>query len=684
MLEQAFALHAQGKFAEAEHAYNEVLRRQPGNFQALHLLGVLALQRGQVERGIELLRQSLRLESRQPLAHRDLGNAFQQSGRHEEALACYDKALALKTDLADVHNNRGIVLAKLQRLDEALASYGRAIALKPDYAQAYNNRGTILSGQKRAAEALADFDKAIALVSDYAKAFNNRAGVLADLGRHEDALKDIDRAIALQPETAESHDKRGTVLISLRRAQEALESFDCAIMRDPALSSAHDGRGTALAMLNRPQEALASHDRAISLDPNSAIAHNNRGSALATLHRPAEALESHDRALALDPQSAAAHNNRGSALALLDRFEEGLESLNRAIALQPDLTEAYINRGIFLTDLKRHDEALASFDHALARDPRSADAHFGKSQILLLRGRFREGLPAYEWRKRRVAPEAFHAQGRPQWSGQEDIAGKTLFIEAEQGLGDTIQFCRYAPLAADRSARVILTAQASLVRLLQSLDPRIEIATAANIPSTFDYYIPLLSLPLAFASEVTSIPAAIPYLRAEPEQVAKMRSRIGGSGFKIGICWQGSYIAGTRSFALCHLETISRLPGVRLISLQKGAGVEQLDSLPDGMVVESLGGAFPEDFEETAAAMEAMDLIITCDTSVAHLAGALGRPVWLALRHAADWRWLLERQDSPWYPGMQLFRQNTSGDWRGVFTKIEAQLEKILPANNRD
>ena len=683
MLEEAFALHAEGKFAEAERAYNDVLRRQPGNFRALHLLGVLALQRGQVERGIELLGKSLRLEPRQPLAHRDLGNAFQQSERYEKALACYDKALALKPDQADAHNNRGIALAKLYRLDEAVASYGQAIALKPDYAQAYNNRGTILSGQRRTAEALADFSKATALVPGYAKAFANRAGLLADLSRHEEALKDIDRAIALQPEDADAHDKRGNILISLRRAGDALESFDRAIALDANRSSAHDGRGTALAMLDRPQEALASHDRALALDPNSAIAHNNRGTALGTLQRSAEALASHDRALALDPDSAAAHNNRGTALGLLNRLEEGLESLDRAIALQPDLVQAYINRGNLLADLKRYDAASASFDHAIALDPDSADAHFGKSLALLVRGRFQEGWPIYEWRKRRVAPEAFHAQGRPAWSGKEDIAGKILFIEAEQGLGDTIQFCRYAPMAADLGAQVILTAQAVLVRLLESLDPRIEIVPATIVPAAFDYHIPLLSLPLAFGTEVTNIPATVPYLRAEPEQVARMRSRIGGTGFKIGICWQGSYIAGTRSFAVRQLERIARLPGARLISLQKGAGIEQLGSLPDGMTVESLGGNFPEDFVETAAAMEAMDLIITCDTSVAHLAGALGRPVWVALRYAADWRWLLERPDSPWYPGMRLFRQNALGDWPSVFAEIEAQLEKILAAKER-
>ena len=262
-------------------------------------------------------------------------------------------------------------------------------------------------------------------------------------------------------------------------------------------------------MLGRPEEALASHDRALALDPNSAIVHNNRGTALGTLSRPAEALECHERALALDPKSATAHNNRGTALGLLNRFEEGLQSLDRAIALQPDLTQAYINRGNILADLKRYDAALGKL-----RPCHRARLRTPPTRILAKAwcswcvdnsrraGLFMSGASA-GWRRRH-----FHAQGRPAWSGKENIAGKTLFIEAEQGLGDTIQFCRYAPMAADLGAQVILTVQASLVPLLESLDPRIEIVP--GIPAAFDYHIPLLSLPLAFGTKVTNIPAADP------------------------------------------------------------------------------------------------------------------------------------------------------------------------------
>ena len=681
-LKDAFQLHTQGRLQEAERAYGEILNRQPGNFQALHLTGVLLLQKGERARGVEFLQRSLRIEPRQPLAHRDLGNAFQQAGLMDEALASYDRALALKNDIADLHNNRAIVLTALGRPAEALQSYGRAVALKPDYAQAYNNRGALLNSQKRFSEALADFDRAIALQPDYVKAYNNRGGTLADLGRHADGLADHDRAIALYPQGPESHNRRGQALLALSRPLDALASFDRAVALEPDLATAHEGRGTALAALGRHQEALESHDRAVALNPASATAHNNRGSALAALDRLEEALECHERALALDPQSATAHNNRGAALALLGRLEESIASFDRAIALKPDFVQAYTNRGKHLGDLNRQEEALESYERAVTIQPKSAEAQFGKSLMLLTQGRYDEGWPVYEWRWHRVAEDVFHAQGRPAWTGAQDIRGKTLFIEAEQGLGDTIQFCRYAPLVADRGAQVVMTAQESLVELLRTLDPRVRIMPVGQTPANFDYHAALLSLPLAFHTTVETIPASIPYLHADPARAAHFRERIGVSGFRIGICWQGSYIAGVRSFPLTSFAEIARLPGVRLISLQKGAGTEQLGSLPPGMTVEELGGDFPKDFSDTAAAMQALDLVISCDTSVAHLAGALGRSCWLALRHGADWRWLTGRSDTPWYPGMRLFRQPAPGDWAAAFSQMAAELGQILSTRN--
>ena len=487
----------------------------------------------------------------------------------------------------------------------------------------------------------------------------------------------IRHAIDIDPKRFFAHRDLGNVLLQSGRFAEALASYDLALALKPDVAGIFDNRGTALRMLGRLQDALASHDRAISLDPRQTVTHVNRGSALARLNRFSEALESFDRAIALDPSLALAHSNRGGALHRLDRFAEALESHDRAIALAPKLAQAHITRGQTLAELGRYAEALEAFDRALALDARSVEAQFEKAATLLITGRFREGWQAYEARRRRVAADAFHAQGRPQWTGDETIAGKTLFIEGEQGLGDMIQFCRYAPLCADLGARVILTARESQVRLLQTLDPRIEVRAAADRPADFDFHVPLMSLPMAFDAGPKGFAARTPYLRAEADRVALWRHRIGGEGFKIGICWQGGPSNPARSFPLSALEEVAAHPGIRIISLQKRPENGQLNT--SAIHIEMPGEDYdtgPHAFLDAAAVMEAVDLVISCDTSLAHLAGALGRPVWVALKFAPDWRYLTGRDDCVWYPTMRLFRQERPGDWQNVFTRMAAALER--------
>jgi tetratricopeptide (TPR) repeat protein len=487
----------------------------------------------------------------------------------------------------------------------------------------------------------------------------------------------IRHAIDIDPKRFFAHRDLGNVLLQSGRFAEALASYDLALALKPGVAGILDNRGTALRMLGRLQDALASHDRAIALEPGHAITHINRGGALAGLNRFSEALESFDRAIVLESSSALAHSNRGGALHRLERFAEALESHDRAIALAPKLAQAHITRGQTLAELGRYPEALEAFDRALALDAGSIEAQFEKATTLLIMGRFREGWQAYEARRRRVAADAFHPGGRPQWTGRENIAGKTLFIEGEQGLGDMIQFCRYAPLCADMGARVILTARESQLRLLQTLDPRLDVRPAAGWPTDFDYHIPLMSLPMAFDAGQRGFAARTPYLRAEAERVELWRHRIGPEGFKIGICWQGGPGNPARSFPLSALEPIAAQSGVRLISLQKQTQAGQLNASP--MNVETLGedyDAGPHGFLDAAAVMEAVDLVISCDTSVAHLAGALARPVWVALKFAPDWRYLTDREDCVWYPSMRLFRQDRPGDWQSVFTRMAAALER--------
>jgi len=611
---RAVALHRAGRFAEAERIYADVLRHNPADFDALYLQGVIAHQTGRHPRAVELIGRAIAQHGGSAAAHFSLGAALMALGRHQEALASYEAALALEPDYVEAHSSRGIALRRLQRIPEALASFDRALALRPDAAELHNNRGNVLRSLQRLPEALASFERAIALQPRFAMAYNNRGLVLQALRRHEAAAASYEHALALQPDYADAHVNLGTLQFELAQ----------------------------------PAAALASWRRALELQPRMDGVHGNLSNALRDLQRPEEALAESELALREDPTSAVNHCNRANALLDLGHFAQ----------------------------------AMASYDLAVELDPRYALAHFNKGLCLLLTGELAQGLRLYEWRKRLGSYTAL-ASSAPAWLGEEDIAGKTLFIHADQALGDTIQFCRYAKLAAQRGAQIVLAVQPQLRQLLAGLGPAIQIvAPGEQRPDACDFHCALMSLPLAFATTLADIPAGVPYLSAEPLRVARWRQQLGDSGFKVGIVWQGSRnrIDVGRSVPLDMFARLATIPGVRLISLQKDAAADQLRAASADLRVELLGEEFdagPQAFLDSAAVMTHLDLIITCDTALAHLAGALGRPTWLAVKHVPEWRWLLERSDCPWYPSMRLFRQSRRGDWEGVFAAMQAELARI-------
>ncbi len=605
-------------------------------------------------------------------------------GRLREALSLYDALIGLNSSIAPAHYNRGIALQSLNRFDEALQSYDRAIMLQPNYTEAHYNSGVTLSSLNRLEDAVRSYDKVIALKPHHADAYYGRGNALRHLNRFEEAVRSFDRAIQIRPDHVDAYNNRGNTLKELKRLEDALRDFDRAIGLKPDFAEAHNNRGSALKLLKRFPEALQSFNRAIALRPDFAGAHTGRGDINKEIGNLEEALDDYDRAIALRPDYADAYNNKGNALLELKRPDEALQCYDRALELKPDHPEAHSNRGHRLRLLKRLEQAVECYDKAITFKPDFVEAYWDKATSMLLMGNLEQGLSLYEWRKKRAEPAGFRMFPQPEWTGKERLEGRTLFVHAEQGLGDTIQFCRYARIAREKGAKVVFAVQDPLMRLLESLGPEIDLIPLTGVPDTFDCHIAMMSLPLALGTTLETCPATVPYLHAEPEKVAKWRARIGSEGFRIGICWQGNKQAEVdagRSFPLRHFENLAKIPNVRLISLQKNDGVEQLADLPPGMTVETLGDDFdagPDAFVDTAAAMECLDLVITSDTAVAHLAGALGRPAWIALKYVPDWRWLLDRRDSPWYPTMRLFRQQAPGDWHSIFAAIETELADPL------
>jgi tetratricopeptide (TPR) repeat protein len=613
--------------------------------------------------------------------------ALYQAGNFTQARALYQQLLQLFPRHPELLRLLGATELRLGRLDEALRQFDAAIAAAPKHADAWSGRGSTLLALGRLDSALESFDKALALRPNDATTLHNRGLVLQRLGRVGAALETFDRALAMQPDAAVIHNSRGNAALALSRPSEAIASYDRAIALQPDYAEPYNNRGNALRERGQLDLALASYDRALALKADDAEAHNNRGLLLLRLQRFDEALASFDRALALRDNHAEALRNRGNVLQQLGRIEDAVASYDRAIALRPDFADAFNNRANALLDLDRTNEALADYERALALQPDNAGAGFNLSLIKLLRGEYDEGWALYERRWQSSLQAAARKFAQPLWLGQTPVAGRTLLLHAEQGLGDTLQFCRYVPLVAALGARVILEVPAPLAQLLAGLDGCDQIVVRGDELPAFDAHCPLMSLPHAFRTTVATIPAPVPYLRCDPAKSARWRERLGnGSRKRVGLVWSGGHRADQpelwavndrRNIALRLLEPLN-VGNIDFVSLQKG---EEAEAQLRELVAARWNGpalidftAELQDFADTAALIDNLDLVIAVDTSTAHLAGALGKPLWLLNRYDTCWRWLLDRADSPWYPTATLFRQTARGDWSAVVAAVRQRL----------
>lgn len=501
--------------------------------------------------------------------------------------------------------------------------------------------------------------------------------------RESEAMRLLDAALAIRPGDRDAANMKGGLLGNLGRFDDALAAFRQGLAAHPDAGELHYNAAFALQCLERYDEAAGEYASALEYRPEFPEALSNLGLTLNALGRRDEALQSFDKALRQRPNFARALNNRGITLSELGRLDDAVASYNAAIALDPAYREAFNNRGSAYGEMGRLADAFNDYTHATAIDPRYADAYVNESFMRLLMGDFERGLQRYEWRREGQFGSGPRPAEKPEWRG-ENITGLTLLLIAEQGLGDTIQFCRYATRLAERGVRVVLEVQPALKPLLSPLRGVQAVIEIGGPRPPYDMHRALLSMPYVLKTLPATIPSRVPYLSAEPKRVEAWRARLdrAGGGLRVGIAWQGN--PGTkldlgRSPPLRMFAPLAGIPGVRLVSLQKGAGVDQLEALPSGMSVQVLGDDFDGDgaFLDTAAVMESLDLVVTSDTAVAHLAGALGRPVWVALKTVPDWRWMLSREDSPWYPTMRLFRQHERDAWQEVFGRIAHELASL-------
>lgn len=609
---------AEGRYADAERVLYGVVGKNPRQWGAWHRLAAAELKLGKLENAERSARQSI----------------------------------AINPGVGALFARLGLVLRKAGKLKEAIGAYTEAVRLSPRDAAAWFQLGNALRANRDADRACRAYQKAILARPDFVAAYLQLAGLLATQQAPHAALRAYDEALRLRPEADGAWVDKGNLCASLGKQREAI---DC-------------------------------YQQALQINPRSIAALNNLGNEARNQRRYAESLEYYDRALEIDPLHPLTLNNRGITLAKLERFDEACAHYRRALELKPGHANALYNLADASAELGDLAAALDLYQQAVSADPSHAEAHFRIAQHHLRSGDFHTGWELYEWRwKTREARLTLRNYPLPPWDGGNPD-GKSLLIYAEQGAGDAFQFVRYlAPLQA-LGARVTLECPPRLAALL-STAPGVDccVPRGAELDANaFDACAPLLSLPRLLGAAAEPIPCETPYLAADPARQQQWRDRLSAEqGFRVGIAWQGSVTNlrdATRSIPLRHFAPLAAAPGVRLFALQKGEGTDQLADIPFPLspLSEELDTG-PDGFVDTAAVMTQLDLVVTSDTSIAHLAGGLGVPVWVALSFVPEWRWQMDREDSPWYPTMRLFRQRCRGDWEGLFAEIGAALAALVP-----
>jgi tetratricopeptide (TPR) repeat protein len=604
-----------------------------------------------------------------------------KAGKLAEARRCYEAVLRLVPSHPQALNLLGLIAVSEGKTTEGIKLYRASLKAEPRFAAAWSNLGMALLSIGNATDAIAAHERAISLEPRLAAAHNNLGTAFHAQGRLDKAATAFVRAVELQPDLAEAHNNLGNVRKEQQRFEEALISYRRALALQPSYLEAWYNLGNTLLEFGLPADAEAAYARTLSFNPRQAKVHVERSKALRELGRMEEAIASCETAIELEPQYAEAFTSLGNILHASQRTNEAIVAHRRAIALRPDIAEAWNNLGLCLVALNKTAEASAAFREARHLKPDSPDISYNECLVHLVSGNLREGWEGHECRAKARNTQRPPTGLSPAWDGSEPLAGRSIVVYSEQGLGDTIQFARYIPLLAERGAQVHAVVQPSLQSLIGRIEGVRSVGSLDGAWPDCDFNCALLSLPRAFGTDLSSIPATVPYLVADHERIEKTAVWMGSAGKRrMGAVWSGNPAHANdrnRSLPLSVLSPVltSAVPG--WASLQKSLRPAEAEILRAAGAIELSGQLV--DFEDTAAVLSQLDLVISVDTSVAHLAGAMGIATWILLPYAPDWRWFLDRDDSPWYPTVRLFRQTRPGDWSSVMARLAKALENDLP-----
>jgi tetratricopeptide (TPR) repeat protein len=644
----ALEAHRARRVAEAEQAYLQALAHDPNQADVCHMLGILRHEMGNHVEAEALVRRALSLRD-DPAFHGNLGNMLKETGRWAESEAAYRRALQLDPNSPNTHYNLAILCTMTGRKAEAVACYRRALCYFPDFPEAHDNLGILLHEDKY-------------LV---------------------DAEKSYRRTLAIRPDFVEAYVNLGKLKKETHNADEAEQFYLQALHLNPLLPEAHNNLGSLFKESKRLGLARMAYMNALILRPDYDNAHSNLGHVFQEMGEPEQAEHGFRRALAIRYDNADAHNGLGTCLHNTRRLQEAVDTYRLAITLDPESSQTYNNFGNLLRELNRFDEADDMFQHAMEMTEDVHETAVNYSFLLLHRGDFERGWRFYEERLKHKDREPLRVSNAIPWQGDADLRGKSILLYAEQGMGDTLQFARYASLVAALGAIVYLDVQAPLKSLMGSCPGVAGVFTRNESAPPFQYYAPLLSLPYILQTRLDNIPAQVPYLSASPAKAMYWRNRLGPkTALRVGLTWAGdprkhmlaaNALDRQRSLHFDQMLPLLDVPGIQFYSLQLGEHTaHQLNGNPKVIDVT----ADIRDFEDTAAIVDNLDLVITVDTSVCHLVGAVGKPVWMLNRHNTCWRWFNDRSDSPWYPTMRIFRQSEMGEWESVIAQVQRALRE--------
>ena len=685
---QGLLHHRAGRLCEAAKCYQQAHQENASDADALVLLGILALRAGRPEAAVRLTELAVRARPQHAGFRSSLAQAWLAAGNPDAAEQCCRRVLEQLPASAVGWCCLGEVEAARGNDERAEQAWRRALTCGGSPARAARALGHLLCRQGKFEEASQVYRAGLEKAPDDATLHFALAAALAACGqRREEAKAAYREALRLRPEFPEALLNLGNLYYDEQQFMQAALCCHKALELRPGYAKAWCNLGNALQMLGGVEGATRCYERTLAIAPETTAAWHNLGNAWAARRDFRKAEDCFRRALAAEGRPGD-HNSLGNALFQQRRNEEAAACYRRALELNPGYAAAHTNLANVLMREGQRAQMFAHYERALEMNANSAGGHYNLALAYLREGRYPEGWREQEWRwdfrELRLRRRAFAA---PQWRG-EPLHGETILLHAEQGLGDTLQFVRYAPLVAERGGRVVLEVQPRLKRLLGNLPGVTRVLAHCEALPEFAWHCPLMSLPLAFGTEVDSIPAKTPYIRADCEDAAAAWRRWPGAGLRVGIAWAGNPQHRSneqRSMPLRSLLPLARIGGVSWFSLQVGPAAAETRTIPGDFALTDACSA-NRDMADTAALAATLDLVISVDTSVAHLAGAMGIPTWVMLPYLADWRWMDEREDSPWYPTARLFRQTVGGDWSGPVeaTKRELRSEVTRRAGSPD